>query len=219
MDELSLRPWMLSLIVASSATAINVLVGVPMAYLLARRRFPGRSLLEALVILPLILPPTVVGFLLMCLIGRSGLLGWLTGQTLMFSIPAAIIASSVVSFPLLVMPLRASFASIQTEFFEEARIAGITRSNLFFHVALPLARRGLIVGLLLSFARGLGEFGATLILVSTSERTRTLPIQIYIDAGPTNDFLAAWPAVLTLSLTSIAVILIANRLRWLDSER
>ena len=214
-----LRPWMLSLEVATVATLLNALVAVPLSYFLARKRFAGRWVIESLVILPLVLPPTVIGFLLMYLLGRSGLYGMLTGNTLLFTLPAAICASCVVSFPLVVLPTRAAFASIAREYDEEGRMAGLSRLQRFLFIALPLARGGVLSGILLGFARALGEFGATLMLVGTSERTRTLPIQIYYETGSINNFAAAWPAVLALGLTSAAVILVANRLRWFEGER
>ena len=214
-----LHPWLLSLEVASIATAINALIAIPLSYLLARRRFPLRWLMESLVIMPLIVPPTVVGFGLMLLIGRSGLYGMITGHTLLFTRLAAVLASSVVSFPLLVLPVRAAFAATPREYHEEARMAGLSPWQRFIHVALPLARGGILSGLLLGFARALGEFGATLMLVSTSESTRTLPIQIYLDTSSTFDYSAAWPSVLVLALTSMVVILVANRLRWLEMDK
>lgn len=214
-----LRPWLLSLEVATVATVANAVVAIPLSYLLARRRFALRWVVESLVILPLILPPTVVGFGLLYVIGRDGLWGWATGHTLLFTMPAAIIASSIVSFPLLVLPIRAAFAATLPEYHEEARIAGLTWLQRFIFVALPLARGGILSGLLLGFARALGEFGATVMLVGTSTATRTLPIQIYYEAGMTGDFSAAWPAVLALAVTSMAVILVANRLRWLEIDR
>jgi molybdate transport system permease protein len=214
-----LHPWLLSLEVAGIATAANAVVAVPLSYLLARHRFGLRWLVESAVILPLILPPTVVGFALMFVIGRSGLYGMVTGHTLLFTRLAAVLASSVVSFPLLVLPVRAAFAAIPREYHEEARIAGLSAWQRFMHVALPLARGGILSGLLLGFARALGEFGATLMLVGTGEKTRTLPIQIYYDAGQLGDYSAAWPAVVALAVTSMGVIVVANRLRWLDSEK
>jgi len=214
-----LRPWLLSLEVASVATLLNALIAIPVSYMLARRRFPLRWLVESIIIMPLILPPTVVGFVLLYVIGREGLYGWLTGQTLLFSMPAAIFASAVVSFPLLVLPTRAAFGAIMKEYHEEARIAGLSPIQRFFYVAVPLARGGILSGVLLAFARALGEFGATIMLVGTSPVTRTLPIQIYYDAGTSGDYAAAWPAVVALGFTSMAVILVANRLRWLDVER
>jgi molybdate transport system permease protein len=210
---------LLSLLVASAATLINAILGMPLAFLLARRRFRGRAIIEALVILPLVLPPTVVGYILMLAVGRNGLYWLLTGRTLLFTIPAEILASSVVAFPLLVMPMKSAFASIERDFFEEARLAGITAWQAFCYIALPMARRGVVAGLLLAFARAMGEFGATLMLVSTGPRTRTLPIQIYVDAGQTYDLLAAWPAMLALAVTSTVVIVLANRLHWLEADR
>jgi molybdate transport system permease protein len=210
---------MLSLEVATVATLANALVAIPFSYYLARRRFAGKWLVESLVILPLVLPPTVIGFLLMYLLGRSGLYGVLTGETLLFTKSAAILASSVVSFPLLVLPIRSAFTAIAREYDEEGRMAGLSRVQRFLYIALPLARGGILSGLLLGFARALGEFGATVMLVGAMERTRTLPIQIYVDASQNSDFWAAWPAVLALGLTSVGVIVVANRLRWMEGER
>jgi molybdate transport system permease protein len=214
-----LRPWLLSLEVATVATLANALVAIPLSYFLARHRFRGKWAVESFVVLPLVLPPTVIGFLLMFVLGRSGLWGLLTGETLLFSMTAAICASSVVSFPLLVLPIRAAFAAIAREYDEEGRMAGLSAVQRFLFIALPLARGGILAGLLLGFARALGEFGATVMLVSTSERTRTLPIQIYVDAAQSGDFFAAWPAVVALGLTSVGVIVMANRMRWLEGER
>mgnify|MGYP001546661399 CR=1 FL=1 len=205
---------MLSLEVASVATAANAVVAMPLAYVMARRRFPGRWLVESALILPLVLPPTVVGFLLMLVLGRSGLWGLMTGGTLLFTLRAAMVASAIVSFPLQALPMRSAFAALPREFDEEARMAGLSRLQRFFHIALPLARGGIVSGLLLGFARALGEFGATLMLVGTGERTRTLPLQIYVDAGQTADYASAWPAVISLAITSMIVILIASRFRW-----
>ena len=170
--------------------------------------------------LPLVLPPTVVGFFLMYLIGRHGVWGWLTGGSMLFTLKAAIIASAaIVSFPLMLLPVRAGFAALMREYDEEARMAGLAWWQRFLYIALPLARGGIVTGVLLSFARALGEFGATLMLVGMGPRTRTLPLQIYYDAGQTDDFTAAWPAVIGLAVTSVLVILLANRLRWLEAER
>ncbi|HVX83730.1 MAG TPA: molybdate ABC transporter permease subunit [Phycisphaerae bacterium] len=208
------RPWGLSVEVAVVATALDALVAIPLAYVLARRRFLGRWAVESLIILPLVLPPTVVGFGLMVVLGRHGVYGWMTGGTLLFTLKAAVVASAIVSFPLQVLPMRAAFAALPKEFDEEARIAGLTRLQRLLHIALPLARGGIISGVLLGFARALGEFGATLMLLGTGESTRTLPIQIYFDAGVTADYGAAWPAAVALAGTSVVVIVVANRVGW-----
>ena len=132
---------------------------------------------------------------------------------------AAIIASAIVSFPLQVLPIRAAFAALPREFDEEARIAGLTPLQRLTHIAIPLARGGILSGILLGFARALGEFGATLMLLGTGEKTRTLPLQIYYDAGISSDYANAWPAALALAATSLTVILLAHKLRWLDAEQ
>jgi molybdate transport system permease protein len=213
------HPWLLSLQVAGVAILINAATAIPLSYLLARKRFAGRWILESAVILPLVLPPTVIGFLLMYPLGKHGPWYALTGNGLLFTVWAEIIASAIVSFPLVVLPVRAAFAAIPKEYDEEGRMAGLALWQRFLYIALPTARGAILSGLLLGFARALGEFGATMMLVGTLEHTRTLPIQIYYDAGLTGDLSAAWPAVGALGLTSVAVILIANRLRWLDAER
>ncbi len=207
--------------VAAAATAINTLVAIPLSYFLARRQFLGRWLVDALILLPLVMPPTVVGFGLWFIIGRSGLYGWLThGQTLLFTVKSEIIAASIVSFPLLVLPLRAAFAAEAREFHEEARIAGASWWQRLWYISLPLARGGLLSGLLLGFARALGEFGATVMLVGTGDsHTRTLPLQIYNAVGITGDFPSAWPAVLALAGSAILIVLVARGLRWLEPDR
>jgi molybdate transport system permease protein len=221
LNSTPLQPWILSVEVAGAATLINAFIAIPLSYFLARRRFAGRWLLESLVILPLVMPPTVVGFLLWYVIGRVGLYGWVTGgDTLFFTVKAEIIASSIVSFPLLVLPMRAAFASEPPELADEARIAGASRWQRLIHISLPLARGGVISGLLLGFARALGEFGATSMLVSTGDpRTRTLPLQIYSDAALTGEYLRAWPAVIALAVTSMMLIFVAHRLQWLEPAK
>ena len=223
-----LHPWALSLEVALVATAVNALAAIPLSYILAKRRFPMRFAVDSLVILPLVLPPTVVGFALLYVLGNNGVYGLLCGwllrdavapHTLLFTVPAAMIASAVVSFPLLVLPIRAGFAAIPREYEDEARLLGLSRFQRLFFIAVPMARGGILSGLLLGFARALGEFGATIMLVGTSAPTRTLPIQIWYDVGETGEITHAWPAVIALVLTSLAVVLIASRLRWLETER
>lgn len=198
---------------------LNAATAIPLSYLLARRRFPGKWIVESLVILPLVLPPTVIGFLLMSLLGKHGLWGYFTHGNLLWTTTAEVIASATVSFPLVVLPVRAAFAAELKEYDEEGRIAGLSWWQRFVFIALPLARGGILSGLLLGFARALGEFGATMMVASTVAATRTLPIQIYLDAKSTDDFTAAWPAVVALAFTSMAVILVANRLRWLEADK
>lgn len=210
----------LSLRIALSATVIVALIGVPLAYLLARKKFFGRSVIETLLTIPLVLPPTVVGYLVILALGVQSPIGQLLdrsfGYRLLFSLAGAILAAVVVSLPLLLLPARAAFAAIEPEYEEIARLFGAGRLQTFWHVNLPLARRGIASGLLLAFARALGEFGATVMVFGSQQGRRTLPISIYEDYTG-NDFAHAAPAVVLLSAVSLAVMIIYNR--WPDSTR
>lgn len=211
------RPWILSLQIASGATLLALAIGLPLAYLLARRQFWGRSLLEGLLMLPLVLPPTVVGFLLLYVLGRNGAVGWLTqGASLLFTRTGALVACTAVILPLVILPAKAGFAAIRRELVEEAQLMGASRLQMLMYVAIPLAFRGILSGAMLGFGRALGEFGATLMVVGTGENVRTLPVQIYIDTAVSNDLSAAWPAVLVLGTTSLALTIMLNRFRLLD---
>jgi molybdate transport system permease protein len=204
----------ISLRVSVCATMVTALIAVPLAYNLARRRFAGRTALETLLTLPLVLPPTVVGFLLIWFFGVRGPGGWflqhLVGVRLIFSEAGAVVAATVVSLPLLFLPAKAAFAGVDVELEEIARLMGANPWQIFWHVSLPLARRGIASGLLLAFARALGEFGATVMVLGDVSGHRTLPISIY------NDFLsgegnAAFPAVILLIITSLLVIWFYNK--------
>jgi molybdate transport system permease protein len=205
---------LLSVRVAVVATILVALVGVPLAYVVGRRAFRGRSLIEALLVVPLILPPTVVGYFILMLLGRRGAVGaaldrWF-GYSVLFNWHGAVIASAVVALPLLYLPARAAFSSIESELEDIARLMGAGPIRVFWHVSLPLARRGIASGLLLAFARALGEFGATVMVMGDLPGRRTLPIAIYNDyvAG---DLAAAAPAVAALTGVSLLVIVLYNR--------
>jgi molybdate transport system permease protein len=205
-----------SLEIASSATALAALIAIPLAYVLCRRQFVGKSLLEALLTIPLVLPPTVVGYALIVLLGRRGILGafiarWTSGYTILFRPEGAIVAALVVAFPLLYLPAKAGFASIDRELEDVARLLGAGRWRTFWQVSLPMAQRQIAAGLLLAFARALGEFGATMMVLGDIPGRRTLPIVIY-DATAGQDDAQAWPAVLALAALSFLVVLIYNRL-------
>ena len=213
---------LLSLKVAFAGLAASLPPGIAVAFVLARKRFPGKTLFDAFVHLPLVLPPVVVGYVLLVLFGTQGPIGRLLeplGIVFAFRWTGAALAAAIMGFPLLVRAIRLAMEAVDPRIELAARTLGASRTRVFFTVTLPLSISGIATGGLLSFARALGEFGATLMLVGTSERTRTLPIQIYYDAGALNNFEAAWPAVVALGLTSAGVILVANRLRWLDGER
>lgn len=206
----------LTLKVAGWATAINLVLGVAVGHALARWRFAGRDLLDAALTLPMVMPPTVLGYYLLVLIGSQGPLGaWLLqhfGIRLIFTWQAAVIAATIVAFPLVFKAARAAFENVDPQLEDAARTLGIGEWALFFRVSLPLAWRGILAGLLLSFARALGEFGATLMVAgSIAGKTQTLSIAVYeaVQAGQddTANFLVA-----VTSITCIAVLLSAGRL-------
>lgn len=206
----------LSLIVSVLATTLVAITGTWAAWILARRRFPGRELLDALLNLPLVLPPTVTGYYLIVLLGRQGWIGEplfrLTGWTVPFALAACVIASAVMAFPLMVRSARVAFEELDPRHAIAAATLGHGPLSIFFRVTLPLARRGLAAGLVLSFARGLGEFGATLMLAgNVPGRTQTLPLAIY-EAVATGEDRAALVLALLLTTVSVGVILGAGRL-------
>ena len=206
----------LSLKVAGWATALNLVVGVAVGLLLARGRFPGRDLLDTVLTLPMVMPPTVLGYYLLVLIGRHGTLGaWLHetfGINLIFTLKGAVIAATVVSFPLVFKPARAAFEAVDGQLEQAARVLGLAEAAVFFRVTLPLAWRGILAGVLLAFARALGEFGATLMVAgSIPGKTQTLSVAVYeaVQAGQDD---AANLLVLITSVVCIAVLLGAGRL-------
>lgn len=206
----------LTLKVAGWATAINLVLGVAVGWLMARFRFPGRDLVDAALTLPMVMPPTVLGYYLLVVIGSQGVLGaWLLehfGIRLIFTWQAAVIAATIVSFPLVFKAARAAFETVDPQFEDAARTLGIGEWAIFLRVTLPLAWRGILAGLLLAFARALGEFGATLMVAgSIVGKTQTLSIAVYeaVQAGQDD---AANFLVAVTSLTCIAVLLAAGRL-------
>jgi len=206
----------LSLKVALWATAIDLLLGLAFGYLLARTRFVGRDVLDAVLTLPMVLPPTVLGYYLLVLIGRNGPIGaWLQsafGINLIFTWQGAVIAAAVVGFPLVLKAARSAFEAVDVQFEQVARVLGVSRLGIFLRVTLPLAWRGVLAGALLAFARAMGEFGATLMVAgSIPGKTQTMSIAVYeaVHAGQDD---TANLLVLITSVTCIAVLLLANRL-------
>jgi len=206
----------LSVRVAVVATLLNAVLGIPLAYLLARRVFVGRSVVDLLVTLPLVLPPTVTGYYLIVLLGRRGWLGGpvyaVTGWSVTFTWYAAVIASAVMAFPLLVRTARAAIESVDRDLERAAFTLGRPEWRTALEVTLPLARNGILAGLVLAFARALGEFGATLMLAGNIPgRTTTVPLAIYtaVQTGEASDALVLAAALTAVSCT---VIFVANRL-------
>jgi molybdate transport system permease protein len=216
----SLQPaWIalaLSLKVAGWATLLDIVFGVALGYVLARCRFPGRDTLDAVLTLPMVMPPTVLGYYLLVLIGRNGPIGhWLQhyfGINLIFTWQAAVLAAAVVAFPLVLKAARSAFETVDTQLEDAARVLGIAPLGVFLRVTLPLAWRGVLAGTLLAFARSMGEFGATLMVAgSIPGKTQTLSIAVYeaVQAGQDD---TANLLVAVTSVTCVAVLVLANKL-------
>jgi len=206
----------LSLKVALWATLIDLVLGVGFGYLLARGRFPGRDVLDALLTLPMVMPPTVLGYYLLVLIGRNGPIGhWLQehfGINLIFTWQGAVIAAAVVAFPLVLKGARSAFEAVDVQLEQAARVLGVPPLGVFLRVSLPLAWRGVLAGTLLAFARSMGEFGATLMVAgSIPGKTQTLSIAVYEAVQAGQDDTANLLVIIT-SVTCIIVLVAANRL-------
>jgi molybdate transport system permease protein len=174
----------LSLWVATAAVAVSLPFGLCLAWLLARKRFWGKSVVETAINLPLVLPPVVTGYLLLVVLGRRGWLGrWLQswfGLEFVFDWKGAAAASAVMAFPLMVRPIRLAFANIDPRLETASRTLGAARLATLARVTLPLARPGIIAGCVLAFARSLGEFGATIMIAGNIPgQTRTIPLHVY----------------------------------------
>ncbi|MGO9379437.1 MAG: molybdate ABC transporter permease subunit [Dissulfurispiraceae bacterium] len=201
--------------VATVSTLFIVIIGVPIAYLLARKNFHGKELLDIVLTLPLVLPPTVTGYYLIIAFGRNGFIGrylyeW-AGWSIMFTWYAAVLASFVVALPLMIRTGRAALESVDTNLVNAAYTLGHSELETALKVTLPLAKRGLLAGVVLSFARALGEFGATLMIAGNIPgRTDTMPLAIYSLAG-SGDWGKATAMVIMLTLTAGIFLYLANR--------
>ncbi len=216
MDETLVFSLKLSVQVAAIATAFVIIVGLSMAYLLARRSFPGKELLDIILTLPLVLPPTVTGYYLIILFGRNGLLGrylyvW-TGWSIMFTWYAAVLASFVVALPLMVKTARAALESVDEDLIRASYTLGHSELWSAFKVIFPLAKKGIVAGTVLSFARAMGEFGATLMVAGNIPgRTTTMPLAIYA-ATAGGDRSHAEIMVVLFTLISAVFLYVANKL-------
>jgi molybdate transport system permease protein len=216
MREVDLFPLWLSLRVALLSTAIVVLVGGASGWLLARRKFAGREALDALITLPLVLPPTVLGYYLLVLLGRSGPIGrayeTVFGVPLVFTWRGAVVAAAAGALPLMVKTARAAFAGVDPLYEEAARTLGKSEWQVFRRVTLPLAARGVLAGAMLAFARSLGDFGATLMVAGNIPgRTQTAAIAIY-DAAQAGRNSEALLLVVILSAIAFVLLYTTNRL-------
>src|SRR5579862_3011357 len=218
-------PLRISLETSLVATLITLVTGVMAAAWRDRHSGAGVALLDGVFLLPLVLPPTVVGFFLLLLLGRRGPIGSLLlrlGTTVVFSWPSTVIAAAVVSFPLMYLTARAALEQVDSRFLEAARTLGASEWRVFRQVALPLAWPGVLAGTILSFARALGEFGATLMLAGNIPgRTATIPVAIYFAVESDEMTRAfAWCAVdVAISLALLAGLYhwtrAQNRFRWM----
>ncbi|WP_158935717.1 molybdate ABC transporter permease subunit [Burkholderia sp. S171] len=208
-------PLLLSLKVAGWATAIDVVLGVAVAFGLSRWRSSARELVDSLLTLPLVMPPTVLGYYLLVLLGRRGVIGaWLDkfDIQLVFTWQGAVIASAVVAFPLVLKSARTAFETVDPQFERAARTLGVSEAAVFFRVTLPLAARGILAGALLAFARALGEFGATLMIAGNLPgRTQTLSVAVYAAVQAGDDGTANILVIVT-SVTCVVILLAAGRL-------
>jgi molybdate transport system permease protein len=204
---MDLFPLWLSLQVSVVATAITLVLGVPVAWTFGRRRFPGRDVLAALVITPLVLPPTVLGYYLLVLVGTRGPIGRVldaVGIELAFTWRGAVLAACVASIPLLIRAAQAGFEAVDPRLEAAARTLGRSEWSVFWTITLPLAWRSVLAGAVLAFCRAFGDFGITLMVAgSIPGRTQTLPLAIY-DRVQANQM----PEANTLSLLAAGLVVV-----------
>lgn len=210
-----MSPIQLSLEVASTALVLVVLWGLFLNFLMKRYDFPGKSLLDSLVTLPLVLPPVVVGFLLLMVFSPGAELGgWLDrhGLGVVFTKAGAVIASAIISFPLFYQSLRSALASVDESMEDVARTLGASEVRIFFTISLPLAWKGTVSGGILAFTRGLGEFGATILIAGNIPGvTRTMPLAIYslVELG---DYEGAFEVVLYICMITLVLLWLVHGL-------
>jgi molybdate transport system permease protein len=213
-------PLLISLATSLAATAVTLVAGLAAAAWRQNRAGAGAALIDGLFILPLVLPPTVIGFLLLLLFGRNGPFGKFLlqfGATVVFSWPATVIAATVVSFPLMYITARAALEQVDPHLLQAARTLGASEARIFRELALPLAWPGVLAGTILSFARALGEFGATLMLAGNIPgKTETIPIAIYfaVEADEIQRAMA-WCAV----DVGISIVLLGGLYYWTHAQR
>jgi molybdate transport system permease protein len=207
---------LLSLKIAFWATFINLVIGVLLGYVLARKNIWGRALIDTVLTLPMVMPPTVLGYYLLVIMGKNGFIGqWLQQAfdiNLIFTWQGAVVAATIVSLPLVFKPARAAFEALDIQLEQAGRVLGISNLAIFFRITLPLAWRGILAGVLLAFARSLGEFGATLMVAgSIPGQTQTLSIAVY-EAVQSGDDQLANRLVLIISVVCIVLLLTISKL-------
>ena len=213
-------PLWISLKTALLATIITSIIGIFISYKMANYKGRGRGLIDGIFTLPLILPPTVIGFFLLLLCGKNGFVGKIFmsfNKNIIFSWSATVIAATVVAFPMMYRTCRSAFEQIDKNMISAARTLGLSETKIFFKIAIPLAWPGIIGGLVLSFARALGEFGATLMIAGNIPgRTQTMPVAIFfaVEGGDMNKAML-W--VLIIVAISFIMIFLLNY--WCDTQQ
>lgn len=210
-------PVLLSLQVASLSLVIVVIVGVMIGRTMAHRSFRGKSVVDTFLLLPLVLPPSVIGFLLIVIFGKNSIVGqwleWLFQQPIIFTWWAAVIAATVVSFPLMYQSAKTGFETLDRDIENASRVDGANEWKVFFYVTLPLSSKAILSGAILSFARALGEFGATLMFAGNIPgKTQTIPTAIYF-AMDTGQMHLAWLWVGAIMLISFVMLISVNLMR------
>ena len=210
----------ISIKTAFLSTLITFIIGITISYIMSNYRGKYKGVIDGLLTLPLVLPPTVVGFFLLLLIGKNGYIGKLLlkfDTNLVFSWTATVIASTAVAFPMMYRTSRAAFEQIDSNMISAARTLGLSEWKIFYKIAIPLAWPGIIAGIVLSFARALGEFGATLMIAGNIPgKTQTMPLAIFF-AVESGDMKKAIMWVLIITFISIIMILILNR--WSENQQ
>lgn len=216
MDYINLFPLFLSLRVALTATLFTILIGLPVAFFLSRSKSKFADFLDTVITLPIVLPPTVLGYYLLVLLGRQSGIGQFLEENfqimIVFTPTGAVIAAMVVSIPFLIKSAKAAFANIDPNIVNAARVLGRTEFNIFLTIIIPLAWRGIVAGITLGFARALGDFGTTLMIAgSIPNKTMTMPIAIY-DALLAGNRELANILVLIMTVVALFVLFTINRL-------
>lgn len=204
-------PIWLSLKVAVIAGTIVIIIGTIVGRIFARKKFKGKAILETVLMLPMVLPPTVIGFFLIVFFGKNSVVGraieWVFDQPIIFTWYAAVIASIIVAFPLMYQSAKSGFQAINWDIENAARVDGASEWKILLFISVPLASRALISGSILSFARALGEFGATLMFAGNIPgETQTIPTAIYI-AIDSGNMTMAWAWVISIVIISFAMLL------------
>lgn len=219
--EFDIIPIILSLKVAFAAVIIVACSSIPIAALMARHEFWGKDVVESVITLPLVLPPSVVGFMLLFVFGKNGPLGKLFEQLfhtrIVFTLTGAVIAAAVVAFPLMYQSVKVAIESVDQNLEKAARTLGASELRVFVTITLPLALNGIVAGLVLAFARSLGEFGATLMIAGNIPgKTQTMPIAIYFanEAGDTDQ-----ASILVIIMTIFSFLVIYGLNRWGKGSR